>query len=302
MNISVIIPVYNKEKFLDECLTSVVGQEGVTEIILVDDGSSDKSLDLCCKWAKGSSIIQVLTHGGGRHLGRSATRNLGIKHATGDWLSFLDADDYFLPGRFNDLLEMEELEADAYFVSVLTAYEDEKYRDTFTENITGVKAAPHSNEYLNFLIQNESDRISLIGLTVRKSVIMALGGFDRDLDIGEDTDLIWRLAAEHSILPQPGNRTLSTRRVHGSNTYFDQVLLRKGRFQFYNKWFFEAGKYSLDKMSRRIIFRKAVSYYPLRRFRFGVLEYVAKAMLIIRYYAFIGLQKLRSDRGHRKSI
>ncbi len=91
--VSVIIPVYNGEKFIRECLKSVTRQtlRGI-EIIIVDDGSTDKTPDILKNFAKKDSRIRVLERENG---GAGAARNTGLKYATGEYLSILDADDFF---------------------------------------------------------------------------------------------------------------------------------------------------------------------------------------------------------------
>ena len=89
--ISVIIPVYNVEMYLDRCIKSVVGQTYRNiEIILVDDGSSDKSGSMCEEWAEKDSRIRVIHKENG---GLSDARNAGLAIATGEYISFIDSDD-----------------------------------------------------------------------------------------------------------------------------------------------------------------------------------------------------------------
>ena len=91
--VSVIIPVYNVEKYLRECLDSVVNQTlKDIEIILVDDGSTDSSLSICNEYAKKDSRITVLQQD---HKGAGAARNKGLEIAQGEYLSILDSDDFF---------------------------------------------------------------------------------------------------------------------------------------------------------------------------------------------------------------
>ena len=90
--ISVIVPVYNTANYLDRCIESVVGQTYKhVEIILVDDGSKDDSLQICERWAKQDGRIQVMPQS---NKGVSSARNTGIKNATGDYLILLDSDDW----------------------------------------------------------------------------------------------------------------------------------------------------------------------------------------------------------------
>ncbi len=90
--ISVVVPVYNIEDFLPECLDSIIHQSYQNlEIILVNDGSTDSSLQICEDYAKKDSRIQVITQ---QNAGLSAARNTGIKVATGEYITFIDSDDY----------------------------------------------------------------------------------------------------------------------------------------------------------------------------------------------------------------
>lgn len=89
--VSIIIPIYNLETRIKSCLESVISQTyRLLEIILVDDGSTDNSLDICQDYAKLDSRIQVV-HQNNR--GVSAARNLGLKKATGKYVTFIDGDD-----------------------------------------------------------------------------------------------------------------------------------------------------------------------------------------------------------------
>lgn len=90
--VSVIIPVYKVEKFIDQCIESVVKQTyDNLEIILVDDGSPDRCPEICDQWAKRDSRIRVIHKDNG---GVSAARNIGMSAATGDFIYFIDSDDY----------------------------------------------------------------------------------------------------------------------------------------------------------------------------------------------------------------
>lgn len=93
IKVSVVIPVYNVEKYLNECMDSVINQTlKEIEIICVDDGSTDSSLSILHEYAKQDSRITILTQ---ENQGAGVARNTGLDIATGEYLSFLDADDFF---------------------------------------------------------------------------------------------------------------------------------------------------------------------------------------------------------------
>ena len=90
--VSVVIPVYNVEKYLEACIDSILQQTyEKIEIILVDDGSTDSCGKICDEYASKDSRLKVLHKGNG---GLSSARNAGIKVATGEWITFIDSDDY----------------------------------------------------------------------------------------------------------------------------------------------------------------------------------------------------------------
>lgn len=89
--ISVIVPVYNVEKYLDKCIKSIVNQTySKLEIILIDDGSKDSSLAICNNWQKRDKRIRVYHQ---KNMGVSKARNKGLDIAQGDYISFIDSDD-----------------------------------------------------------------------------------------------------------------------------------------------------------------------------------------------------------------
>lgn len=90
--ISVIVPVYNAEQYLDRCVQSIVSQTfSDLEIILIDDGSKDNSGTLCDMWAKKDSRIHVIHQ---KNAGAGAARNRGLSIATGEYIGFVDSDDW----------------------------------------------------------------------------------------------------------------------------------------------------------------------------------------------------------------
>ena len=92
LKISVIVPVYKVEEYLDRCVKSIVEQTHKNlEIILVDDGSPDNCPMMCDKWAEKDSRIKVIHK---KNEGVSAARNIGLDNAKGEYIGFVDSDDY----------------------------------------------------------------------------------------------------------------------------------------------------------------------------------------------------------------
>lgn len=99
MKISVVVPFWNSEQWLDRCLASLKAQGGDFEFIIVDDHSTDSGREIAEKyWRKDKRFILVTNE---RTKGVSGARNTGIDHASGEWITFLDADDELLPDAYS---------------------------------------------------------------------------------------------------------------------------------------------------------------------------------------------------------
>ena len=100
--ISIIVPIYKAEVFLPRCIDSVIAQTYTNwELLLVDDGSPDKSGKICEEYSRKDARIKVYHKQNG---GVSSARNYGLDKARGEWVSFLDADDYILPSFLDNLI------------------------------------------------------------------------------------------------------------------------------------------------------------------------------------------------------
>ena len=115
--ISVIVPVYKVERYLDECVESIVNQTYHNlEIVLVDDGSPDNCPQMCDDWAKKDERIRVIHKENG---GVSSARNAGLDICTGDYISFIDSDDW-IPSNFEEemLAKAEKLSLDVVIANI----------------------------------------------------------------------------------------------------------------------------------------------------------------------------------------
>ncbi len=102
--ISVIVPIYKVEDYLDRCVDSIVNQTYKNlEIILVDDGSPDKCPEMCDEWAKKDNRIVVIHKENG---GQAEARNFGIEKATGEYIGFVDSDDLISPIMFSSMIRL----------------------------------------------------------------------------------------------------------------------------------------------------------------------------------------------------
>lgn len=138
--ISIIVPVYNTEKYLDKCIHSILNQTySDFEVILIDDGSTDKSLEICKKYESDNRVIIIHKE----NEGQAIARNIGIRQSIGEFITFIDSDDYV------DLQMLEELyrkakEKDADIVICDILKEDSNHSFIF-KNYWNVKKEPNKN-------------------------------------------------------------------------------------------------------------------------------------------------------------
>lgn len=156
MKISFIVPVYKVEAYLDACIKSVVSQTyRDIEIILVDDGSPDNCPALCDAWAaKDKRIVSVHKKNGGL----SDARNYGMQYATGDYVIFLDSDDFWMSSDcLENLISIIKCHPEADFVGFNCSY---YYNDTETfvpwQRYSGELSTPHSNDDAIILLTKTS--------------------------------------------------------------------------------------------------------------------------------------------------
>lgn len=133
ISLSVVIPVYNSEKYLSRCIESVLRQlsEDI-ELILVDDGSSDNSPNICDSYLDQNSNIRVIHK---ENQGQTSARKAGVKVSRGKWISFVDSDDYIDDGMFRRLLEVgEKYECDLVSTGIKRDFENDGYTIEVLDN------------------------------------------------------------------------------------------------------------------------------------------------------------------------
>ncbi|AJA46769.1 putative glycosyltransferase EpsJ [Clostridium pasteurianum DSM 525 = ATCC 6013] len=138
VKISVIVPVYNVEQYLEQCLTSIVNQTMKDiEIIAVNDGSTDNSLNIIKEFAGKYSNLVLLDKENG---GLSSARNFGMEHAKGEFISFVDSDDFIEENMLEDLYNLAKKHEADMVVSKIKLYEGSKVtsiipKAQYTKNI-----------------------------------------------------------------------------------------------------------------------------------------------------------------------
>lgn len=227
MNISVIIPVYNAAAFLEKAVKSALQFEEVKEIILIEDCSTDNSLQVCVELSSKFDRVQFFQHADKGNHGAGATRNLGLEKATEEFIAFLDADDYYLPNRFDAEKELfKNPKIEGVFGAIGTEFLTEKGKKEYQEkfkntNLTTVKKHAEGNDVFQGLLgldQNFGTFFSLIALTVRTESLRKNNlVFNQDLRIHQDSDFIIKLAYHCVLRTGFITEAVSVRGVHDDN-------------------------------------------------------------------------------------
>ena len=189
-SISVIVPVYNAEKTLRQCIDSILAQEyGDFELLLIDDGSKDSSSAMCDEYVEKDSRVKVFHKPNG---GVSSARNLGLDHARGEWITFVDSDD---------------LISNSFFSCVVGKNEDlvlKGYKDLYNDEIVSEKwiwEESYSLDVSSFLK-------SYVGCAImrgpvckfyRNSIIGHLR-FNENMRVGEDSVFVFNYFSRISTM------------------------------------------------------------------------------------------------------
>lgn len=221
--VSVIIPVYNCEQFIKDSVGSALSLDEVGEVILVDDGSTDDSFNVCNKLKKNNSKVKVFRHADNKNHGPSASRNLGILKATCDFVSFLDADDIYLSNRFEEEIKIFQTKADiegvygcSHTIFITDWGKQQYYKVDKSHIYTVTQDIPPDKLFINLLFY-WSGRIHTSAITIKKSAFKLTGLFNEKLRWAEDTELWLRLAFKIKMLPGNLKEPIAIRRVHNEN-------------------------------------------------------------------------------------
>ncbi|PTX10670.1 glycosyl transferase family 2 [Pontibacter mucosus] len=213
--VSVIIPVYNAEKFLRNAVESAVHLEEVGEVILVEDKSPDNALEICYQLVREYDKVKLYRHPNEENKGAGASRNLGIEKSRFEFIAFLDADDWYLPNRFT--VESEVLATNKNVDGVYGAtgyfYHD---KNIFTKDLTTINIKYVNNNLLYNLATNKG-AFTTNAITLRKSLLNKTGLFDTDLKLHQDTHLWYRVAHFGNIVAGIIDKPIAYRRVHNDN-------------------------------------------------------------------------------------
>jgi glycosyltransferase involved in cell wall biosynthesis len=187
LQISVVIPTFNREKTIRRAIDSVLNQDLLPcEIIVVDDGSTDKTYNILKSY---NTQIKAITQ---IHSGVSSARNRGIKEAKGLWIAFLDSDDEWLPNKLSEQFAYLQKHPKTRILQ-----SDEQWIRNKKKVNTNKKYLKKSGNIFKDCLK--TCIVSPSTVICERFLLLEIGGFDEDLPVCEDYDLWIRIAARYPI-------------------------------------------------------------------------------------------------------
>jgi len=271
--VSVIIPVYNGERFLSEAIESVINQTYPNwEIIAINDGSTDRSMEILKHYkSKLSSLIHVINQ---ENLGPSVARNSGIKKAKGEYIAFLDYDDLWLSEKLEKQVKFLEsnneislIYCDCYIIDNNSNIE----KDTYSEKTKFIKGKIFKKLLSNNFIPTST-------VLLRKKVLDDVGLFNLEYKISQDYDLWLRISDKYLIdfLKQP----LAKYRFHSESISKDVKLMTNEDFQILKYWLNKKPELKMelkDQIKSKIAhlyYQTVLYYYHNHKIKKAIKEFI----------------------------
>lgn len=234
MNVSVVIPVHNGERFLPEAIESVLGQSHRDfEILLVDDGSTDGSRGVMKRYARLDRRVRFITQ---ENRGRCEAANRGLEEARFEWIARLDADDAFLSMKIERQFQYVAKYPGARVIGTLGYFINEEGRRL---GFIGTDGPFDERGFRRFAENGVPIRFIHSSVMMHRRTVLDAGGYRPEFLQVEDTDLWNRLAERGHLLltvPEP----LVLYRIHGGSVSIE----KKKEQELYDAW-------ALERMRRR---------------------------------------------------
>ncbi len=225
--VSVVMPVYNGEKYLAEAIESILAQTFTDfELIIVDDGSTDSSAEIVRSYESRDGRIRFLQLE--RNMGACIARNRGSAAARGDYIAFMDCDDVSLPTRLEKQARFLHENTEIGVVGICSKVTN---HDLTTVRFTKNVPRQHALIVLNIFM----GAVSLLGgcIMIRHRPLRAVGGWNEGLRYGEESDLFVRLLLQTRIRFANLSEVLYIQRIHDSNKSSHSVRVADGENSVY---------------------------------------------------------------------
>lgn len=249
---AVIVPIFNGEEFLDDCILSILSQSRIPdEIIIVNDGSTDNTSNLIKKWIEKNRNIRTVSTS---NRGVSAARNLGASLATSDYIFLLDVDDQWLPEKVSDHEAHIMNHPECAFSFSLSKIFDYDRKKVLSVDLTQTKEPNLFNILTHeFQILGSSSSVCL-----KRELFTLSGGFNTEISRGED----WELWVRCSEISRPcqiervlvsiclRKNSVEQSRLKGMNNFYSTLV----HLKVWNKYISYLEKDDFSKLAIRILF------------------------------------------------
>ena len=269
IEVSVIIPVYNAGKYVSDAVNSALSQPETKEVILIEDCSSDSSLEVCENIS--STYDNVLLIRNRKNLGAGESRNVGIRAAKSEFIAFVDADDFYLPNRFREAKRVFENNAqcDGVYEPISMYIQDQKGWDKWVESgkkqqkLHFLKKAVSPEKLGEALLYGTDGGFSIDGLVIKKKAIERVAFFPKKIVLHEDTCFLIKHGFKSTLLPGRTNEPVASWRVHQGNRIsvkIDETKKSLNHCKLYRELFLWA-RYQLDQTERTKIIKMLESEF-----------------------------------------
>ncbi|WP_339752311.1 glycosyltransferase [uncultured Winogradskyella sp.] len=294
---SIIIPLYNKSKYIEETLQSIINQDFLDfEIIVVDDGSTDNSVAIVKRFE--DKRLRLYRQ---ENKGVSVARNKGISYAKGTYIALLDADDIWYNNHLTALkLQIIQFPDAGLYCNNYEIYLDEKTKRNAKFNFSYKTDCLIVRDFFTASIINSVAWTSAVGFC--KDKFNSVGGFDANLDTSEDLDLWIKLALRYKVSFNP-NLTMSYRYyIHDSLTKKETNLIRLNFINSYKteeakndglKRYLDINRYALAIRCKTL---KEFDIYKTAKKQILIsnLNFKQKLLLYLPSNVLIGLKKIQA--------
>lgn len=253
VKLSIIVPVYNSEKFLEKCVKSILAQTIYDfEVLLINDGSNDNSLTICRDFALSDSRIRVFNQ---QNSGQSKARNVGLENAKGEYIAFVDSDDWVDSDFFEKLIAAcDKYDADVSCGSIIR---ERKFSNKFRINYTSENVYIYPQKKID--VAKVPDMCYVWNKVYRRSYLDSIGLKFIEGMFFEDVDFVTRAVFySNKIVTVPGtyyhywtnvNSTVKTMRKSDKKCY-DSLLAKKYVLDFFRQHNLTSGTENLVRKKK----------------------------------------------------
>lgn len=276
IKVSIIVPIYNMEKYLKKCIDSIIEQDYTKyELILVDDGSKDNSKKICEEYLDNNRVLYKYKKNGGL----SSARNFGIENSKGKYILIVDADDYLEKGIIKKLVHnAEKYNADISFAALTIVDENTQEKIWNTNTLTEEVVVYDNIQYMCNILDEKTMDATMHTKLIKKDIIKD-SRFNVNTKLGEDLEFFYNIYRNLNRIVYQNirgeyilQRNNSLSRSKYDSRDFNEVMMCKNNF---NKITDEKLKqYSLKRLLRATVtsIQKMISSDNIKEYKNDIIE------------------------------